>query len=236
MNQVAVVSGADRGLGCELCKGLLAKGWLVFAGQYLPDWPDLANLANQFTGKLFIVPMDVGSLESVRLAAQKVAETVDRVDLLIGNAGIVADEGELETGFDYGEMRRIYNINSLGAVRLVETFLPLTGPGLKRLCFVSSEAGSIALQHRDGKLGYCMSKTALNMAVKIMFNHLRPEGYTFRLFHPGWMRSYMSGVKSTRGDLEPEESAAAAIPFFTEEREDEDRLVMIDYLRREWPF
>jgi hypothetical protein len=69
-----------------------------------------------------------------------------------------------------------------------------------------------------------------------MFNDLRPEGYTFRLYHPGWMRSYMMGKKSTNGDLEPEDSAAQAIPYFLDDRDDEDRLVMIDYEGREWPF
>ena len=81
-----------------------------------------------------------------------------------------------------------------------------------------------------------MSKTALNMAVRIMHNDLHSEGYTFRLYHPGWMRSYMSGAKGTRGDMEPEEAAAKALPFFLGDREDEERLVMIDHEGLEWPF
>jgi hypothetical protein len=69
-----------------------------------------------------------------------------------------------------------------------------------------------------------------------MFNDLHPTGYTFRLYHPGWMRSYMSGAKNTRGDMEPEEAAAKALPFFLRDREDEGRLVLIDYQGQEWPF
>jgi len=69
-----------------------------------------------------------------------------------------------------------------------------------------------------------------------MYNHLRPEGYTFRLYHPGWVRSYMGGQKNTQADLEPEEAAAYALPFFLDARADEDRLVLRDYLGREWPF
>ncbi len=236
MDRVAVVTGADRGLGYELCKGLLVEGWHVFAGQYMPDWPQLAELAKEFAGKLFVVSMDMASTGSVKSAVQAVANEADHVDLLISNAGIVADEGEFGAGLDYDKMGRIYEVNALGSIRLVEAFLPLTIGGLKRLCFVSSEAGSVAMAHRDEMFGYCMSKTALNMAVKIMFNHLRPEGYTFRLYHPGWLRSFMHGDKSTVGDMEPEESAAAAISFFTGDREDEDRLVLIDNLGREWPF
>jgi len=81
-----------------------------------------------------------------------------------------------------------------------------------------------------------MSKTALNMAVRIMFNDLRREGYTFRLYHPGWVRSYMSGQKNLSADLEPEDAAARALSFFLGDRDDEDRLVVIDDEGREWPF
>jgi NAD(P)-dependent dehydrogenase (short-subunit alcohol dehydrogenase family) len=138
---------------------------------------------------------------------------------------------------DYAEMHRLYDINALGPLRVVEAFLPLTDRGaLKRLCFVSSEAGSINRCRRTSWYGYCMSKAALNMGVKILFNHLRPEGYTFRLYHPGWIRSYMSGEKSTEADMEPEEAAAQALPIFLEPREDEDHLVMVDYQNEVWPF
>ncbi len=74
---------------------------------------------------------------------------------------------------------------------------------MKRLCFVSSEAGSITVAHRKDGYAYCMSKASLNMAVKLMFNELRPQGYTFRLYHPGWVNSYMGGdQKGTSGKYE----------------------------------
>lgn len=76
------------------------------------------------------------------------------------------------------------------------------------------------------------------MGVKILFNHLRPEGYTFRVYHPGWMRTYMRGVKSTQGDMEPEEAAAPALAYFLQDlpATEEDRLVMRDWQGREWPW
>jgi NAD(P)-dependent dehydrogenase (short-subunit alcohol dehydrogenase family) len=138
---------------------------------------------------------------------------------------------------DYDEMQRMYDVNALGPLRMVEAFLPLTDRGaMKRLCFVSSEAGSIGRSTRTNSYGYSMSKAALNMATRIMHNHLRPEGYTFRVYHPGWIRSYMSGSKSTEADLEPEEAAVPALEYFLRPRDDEDRLVMRDWLGREWPW
>ena len=236
MDYIALVTGADRGLGFALSKGLLERGWHVFAGQYMPEWPELAALASQFPGRLDIVSLDVSSIESVYAAAQAVSQRTDHLDLLISNAGIGGGHQELREGLDGTAIHRAYDVNALGAIRMVEAFLPLADRGMRRLAFVSSEAGSIAMAHRQGGFAYGMSKAALNMAVKIMFNTLRPEGYTFRLYYPGWIRSYMGGTKSTVGDMEPDEAAARAIPFFLEQRDDEDRLVMIGYQGEEWPF
>jgi len=237
MDRTALVTGADRGLGLAVCAGLLERGWIVFAGQFLPEWPDLAALQAKHPDKLRLIPLNVGDAESVQAAARAVGQMTDHIDMIVNNAGISrVRPGEWLADRDYEGMKQVYNINSLGAIRVVEAFLPLTANGLKRLCFVSSEAGSIALSHRKEGLGYGMSKAALNMAVRIMFNDLHPDGYTFRLYHPGWMRSYMSGAKGVMGDMEPEESAAVAVPFFTEPRDDEDRLVMTDYRGGEWPF
>jgi NAD(P)-dependent dehydrogenase (short-subunit alcohol dehydrogenase family) len=237
MQPIAFITGADRGLGFALCTGLLERGWRVFAGQYMPDWPDLAALAERFPKALHTVPLDVTSVESAQAAAQAVAGMVDCVDLLINNAGVISPtvERAISEDLDYAEMHREFDVNTLGSLRVVGAFLPLTNQSaVKRLCFVSSEAGSIARCERQAWYGYCMSKAALNMAIKITFNRLRPEGYTFRVYHPGWMRSYMHGSKNMEADLEPEEAAAMALPFFLEEREDEDRLVLVDYLGQEW--
>ena len=256
----AFVTGADRGLGLALTARLLSKGWRVFAGQYLGGelnrlaWPELAALAAQYPdGSLTPVPLDVADETSVRAAAQKVGTHTDRVDVLINNAGVSSPHAQpIREPQNYDEMHRLYNVNALGPLRVVEAFLPLTGASkMKRLCFVSSEAGSINRCERTSWYGYCMSKAALNMAVKLLFNRLRPEGYTFRVYHPGWLRSYMGGSKNTKADAdvfhppEPEEAAVPALAYFLRDRgrdphqparSDEDRLVMRDWLGREWPW
>ena len=193
MSFTALITGADRGLGFALSAELLERGWRVVAGQFTPDWPDLAKLGQLYPDRLFLVPLDVSSRESAQAAAQIVSQTSTHIDMLINNAGVLSPNNpktirELQ---DYVEMQHEFDINSLGPLRVVEAFLPLVDRGaLKRLCFVSSEAGSIGKTTRTAWYGYCMSKAALNMAVKNLFNQLRPEGYTFRLYHPGWMRTY----------------------------------------------
>jgi NAD(P)-dependent dehydrogenase (short-subunit alcohol dehydrogenase family) len=246
--RIAFITGADRGLGHALAASLLEKGWHVFAGQYLPEWPALSELAATFPSTLTIVPLDVASQESVRAAAEAVAAGADHVDLLISNAGVMTTTGTrtIREEQDYGEMQRLFRVNALGALRVVEALLPLLERGtLKRLCFVSSEAGSINRAERTSWFGYCSSKAALNMGVRLLFNRLRPRGYTFRLYHPGWMRSYMSGDKNSRAELEPEEAAGPALAYFLRDRaydphlasrNDEDRLVLRDWRGVEWPF
>ncbi|MCS7060198.1 MAG: SDR family NAD(P)-dependent oxidoreductase [Anaerolineae bacterium] len=242
MNQnIALITGADRGLGLALCAGLLEKGWRVFAGQYMPEWPELGRLAARQPDLLHLVALDVSSVDSVSAAARSLAATTDHVDLLINNAGVISPAmyRTIREPQDYAEMHRLFDVNALGALRVVEAFLPLTDrSAMKRLCFVSSEAGSITRSHREAWFGYCMSKAALNMAVSILFNHLRPQGYTFRVYHPGWMRTYMSGQKSAEADMEPEEAAEYALAYFLRDlpAEQENRLVMRDWQGNEWPW
>ena len=216
MNNVALVTGADRGLGLGLAKGLLERGWIVVAGRHL-DWPELDELALKFPTTLRIISLDVSSDESVHAAAQATTEAVSHIDLLISNAGInrSAHVNSIREPQDFDSMSTELNVNAVGALRVVEAFLPLLDRGnLKRLCFVSSEAGSVGASTRTGWFGYCMSKAAVNMAAKNLSNDLAPQGFGFRLYHPGWLRTYMRGTKNLEANMEPEEAAKIALHYF----------------------
>ena len=177
-----------------------------------------------------------------------VAEKADHVDLLVHNAAVFGGGRDENGEFDFSKFLLPYNVNALGAMRMVHAFLPLMQTGMKRLCFVSSEAGAVSVAHREDLSSYCMSKTALNMALRLMFNQLQPMGYSFRLFHPGWVRSpkiehstdaiptFRDQEGNLTGKFWPWETAAAAVPQFIEDREFEDRLVLIDNEGAAWPF
>ena len=227
--KTVLITGADRGVGLLCVNCFLKDGWTVFAGQYMPEWKQLEKTKALYPKQLFLIPLDVSDTESVKRAYSAVAEKIDVLDILINNAGIIKDDS-------YESVLDTFNVNALGPVRMVETFLPLMDKGMKRLCFVSSVAGSITAAHRTDNFAYCMSKTALNMAVRLMFNSLRPRGYTFRLYHPGWVKSYMSGRKSEVGIYEPEETAVCAFSQFVGDRGWEDALVLTDVNNVAWPF
>lgn len=228
--QTVFVTGADRGVGFALCQCFLKDGWKVFAGQFMSRWPELEQLKAEYPDTLSLIPLDVSKPESIKAAAELVKQETNQLDMLVNCAGIAG-------GNEPEQIKSMYRVNVLGVMCMVENFLPLMQTGLKRLCFVSSEAGSVSVAHRNSVSAYGMSKTSLNMAIRLMFNELRGEGYTFRLYHPGWVRSYMQGdVKSTMGKYEPEETAATAFQSFTQDRDWEDVLMMTDVLNEMWPF
>lgn len=209
---------------------LFKRRMACFAGQYMPEWKELEELNKQYGNQVVLIPLDVGSTESVKTAAELTAKKTETIDMLINCAGISGASDDRQA------LNAVFNVNTLGTLRMVEAFLPLMQTGMKRLCFISSEAGCVALAHRTESFSYCMSKRALNMEVKLIFNKLVPEGYTFRLYHPGWVRSYMMGSKSTIGNFEPEETAQVAYLQFTEDRSWEDILAMTDVSDEVWPY
>ena len=237
MNYVGVVTGADRGLGRAIARNLLERGWTVIAGRYLKDWSLLDKLQTEYPDKLKILPMDVSDTAVIRAAAGEAALLTDHVDTLVCNAALMSPPPEKMNKVYYEHIVRTFNTNAVGSLRTVEFFLPLMKVGMKRLCFISTEASSIVRMWRDTGYAYSISKTALNMGVRIIYNELYSDGFTFRLYHPGWMmRTKPDGTYETEADLIPEESAAVAVQQFIGDRDDESRLVLIDYMDNEWPY
>lgn len=240
MNYV-VITGTARNIGLELCREYLKRGWHVFAGRYEAEAPLLDELKTEYSGLLDVFSNDVTSEASLAEGVALIRSKTDHVDMLVHNAAAFnarIREDIRKDRLSLQNYMKPFDTNALGAMRLVQAFLPLMQTGKKRLCFVSSEAGSVSVAHRDELSSYCMSKTALNMALRLMFNQLQPMGYTFRLYHPGWVRSTPDGKPNPnhKGKFEPWEAAQAAVPQFLEERKWEDRMVLIDNEGAAWPF
>jgi NAD(P)-dependent dehydrogenase (short-subunit alcohol dehydrogenase family) len=226
-----LVTGADRGLGYGITQLLLEQGHRVYAGRFMEKWRELDDLKNIYGDKLQIVALDVADTEIVLQAKEVIKKSAACLDMIISNAGVNGrDNTDEAMKTNYEHMMHTYNVNSIGAVRLVENMLELMeGSEVKRLCFVSSEAGSITQAWRDEMYSYCMSKAALNMYVKLIYNRLHKQGYSFRLYHPGWIRSYMSGKLSEEGNLSIEEAAKVATHYFFNNEVDESELILYGY-------
>lgn len=195
MNRV-LVTGANRGIGLELCAQLSTRGDEVVAVCRQSN-PELDVLNVQV-----IEGVDVGEDESAwnlssRLAGQP-------LDWLINNAGILSNQS-LEN-LDFGEMERQFRVNSLGPLRITSALLPNLSAGSK-VGIITSRMGSIEDNTSGGSYGYRMSKVAVNMAGMSLSRDLKDHGISVALLHPGLVATDMTG----RQGVSPEHSASGLI-------------------------
>jgi NAD(P)-dependent dehydrogenase (short-subunit alcohol dehydrogenase family) len=190
--KTALITGANRGIGFELAKQLQAKGYQVIAACRKSS-PELDALNCQIeTG------FDVGNEQSVKQLANKLSNT--KLDLLINNAGIL-DSMNLNN-LDYDSMRRQFEINTLGPLRVSENFLPHLSKGSK-IAIITSRMGSIA-DGSGGQYGYRISKAAVNMVGSCLAHDLKDQSISVALLHPGYVRTGMTG---NNGLIDTDESA-----------------------------
>jgi len=211
MKKVACVTGADRGLGFFISQWLLEHEYTVFAGQYMESSKELTALKDKFPEQLELIPLDIGNDDSVKRAARLIAGKTGHIDLIVNNAGIIHkdDDATMLVELDYEVISRLYNVNTLGALRVSNALMGLLLQGSQKLIVnISSEAGSIGRNQRINMYGYCMSKSALNMQSSLMHNHLKEMGGQVMVFHPGWLQTYMNGQKNEEATTPPEESAS----------------------------
>lgn len=235
--QTAYVTGADRGLGEALSRALLAQGYTVFAGQYLPDWPQLANLSQSYPDRLVILPLDVASDVSVATAAELVAAQTEHLDLVINNAALFQDRsGSVMDDLYFDDMLALYDTNCLGPLRVTHSVLPLLKAGERKLLVnISSEAGSIGKCWRKQEYGYAMSKAALNMQSAILRNHLAEYDIQVMAIHPGYVRSYMLGYFNEDATVDADD-AARGILELVRTRTEINHSIYVDYEGSELPW
>ncbi|MEE0729217.1 MAG: SDR family NAD(P)-dependent oxidoreductase, partial [Oscillospiraceae bacterium] len=126
MKKTVMITGADRGVGFAMCRLFAEAGWQVFAGRFLDYWNELDELKEEFPETLELISLDVSSTDSVQKAVLQVQEKTDCIDMLIHCAGIARADGD-------DALRKILQVNSVGALRVAESFLPVMRQGMKRL-------------------------------------------------------------------------------------------------------
>jgi NAD(P)-dependent dehydrogenase (short-subunit alcohol dehydrogenase family) len=194
MTNVALITGAARGIGLESCRQLLTKDFTVVACPRRADSEELTRLVQSHPDRMFQIPMDVGDDASVSAAATEVARVVNHLDLLINNAGIYPkDEGGVER-LDLQKLVDAFDVNAVGALRVTRALLPLLRKGSsKRVIQMTSLMGSMADNTSGGSYAYRMSKAAMNMANRNLAHELGNEGFVCLAIHPGWVQTRMGG-------------------------------------------
>ena len=191
MDKVVIITGAGRGLGFSLVKQHIELGDRVYA--YELDIPDeLREYASQHE-KLNIYQCDVASTESVINATAEMLEREEKVDFLYNNAGIFRFEDRCslaETDIDASVI--MLQVNAVGLLRMSKAVMPKLTEG-SMVVNITSESGSIGDNYREVEYMYGMSKAAANMASMIFQKEMEKYGVRVICFHPGWLRSPMSG-------------------------------------------
>ncbi len=189
-----VVTGANRGIGLELCRLAKQRGDDVIA------ICRSASAELEGLGARIESGIDVADDAAVADVAARLSG--ERIDLLINNAGLLTRQS-LEN-LDFDAMRRQFEINTLGPLRVTAALLPLLAADAK-VALITSRMGSIADNTSGSHYGYRMSKAALNMAGVSLANDLRERGIAVILLHPGYVSTEMTGHSGT---VQPADAAA----------------------------
>ncbi|HET6361153.1 MAG TPA: SDR family oxidoreductase [Gemmatimonadota bacterium] len=209
MSRRVLVTGASRGIGLEYARQWLGAGARVFALARDPEGSDgLMALASSQPGRLVPVRCDVAEDASVAEARRRVGEETDGLEILINNAGVMGSHEELAS-LDLDLVRRTFEVNAVGPIRVTRAFLDLlrAGDRPRRIVNMTSLMGSIDDNRSGDAYAYRMSKAALNMATRSMAIDLSGDGIVAVVLHPGWVRTAMGG----RSAPTPVEEAASSL-------------------------
>ena len=176
-----LITGANRGIGYEYCRQLQERGETVVAACRTPSAPLEALGVRIESG------VDITSDEAVNNLVQRLGGLA--IDVLINNAGILETTNLVD--LDIESVRRQFEVNAIGPLRLTRALLPNLHPGSK-VILMTSRMGSIDDNSSGGSYGYRMSKVALCMAGKSLTIDLQPRGIAVALLHPGLVSTRMT--------------------------------------------
>jgi NAD(P)-dependent dehydrogenase (short-subunit alcohol dehydrogenase family) len=197
---VALVTGANRGLGFETSRQLLAKGLtVVLAGR---DDAALERARRTLTEseqrRAMTVRMDVTDLESITAAHRTVTERVGAVGVLVNNAAVLLFENDDALSIPPDAFRQTFETNVFGVIEVCRTFVPdMAAARYGRVVNVSSGAGQLATMAEYAP-AYSMSKAALNAFTRILAHTYRDSGVLVNAVDPGWVRTDMGGPSAPR--------------------------------------
>jgi NAD(P)-dependent dehydrogenase (short-subunit alcohol dehydrogenase family) len=205
--RIAVVTGANRGIGLELVRQLARDGHTAILGARDLDKGTAAAAPLLDMGlDVEARRLDVADPDGVREFAAALERDHGRLDVLINNAAIHYDTGQRGVDADLDVVREALETNVLGAWRTTQACLPLLRRSRSaRVVNVSSGAGALT-DMGGGTPAYRVSKTALNALTRILAAELRGEGILVNSVCPGWVATDMGGAGGR-----PVEQGAASV-------------------------
>lgn len=197
MTKHVVITGANRGIGLNLCQQYLALGYAVTAVVRSPT-AELKAL-----GVNVISNIDVANSADIETLGNQLEG--QKVDVLINNAGVFHNETLADIDFD--TINQQIAINAVAPIRVTHALLNCLSVDAK-VAMITSRMGSIADNGSGGYIGYRMSKAALNAASVSLAHELKGKQIAVGLFHPGFVQTQMVNFA---GDISPEDAAGRLI-------------------------
>ncbi len=196
--RVALVTGANRGIGAEIARQLAADhGFAVLSGSRDLSKVDPGDGMNP-------VELDVSDQASVEAAAEAISKDPGRLDVLVNNAGVYGPHDAI-ADTDLGEARGVLETNTFGALRVSQAMIPLLRRGDDaRIVNVSSGAGQLD-DMNGGSIGYRMSKVAMNAITRVLA--AEEDGIRSNSICPGWVATDMGGSGAPRSVAEGADTA-----------------------------
>jgi NAD(P)-dependent dehydrogenase (short-subunit alcohol dehydrogenase family) len=212
--RVALVTGANRGIGQEIARQLASHGLhVVTAARHEAAAQQTASAIAQAGGIATPLVLDVGDSASVTAAAGEFAGRFERLDVLINNAGIYEDQQFTILNAPRELFERTLQTNTLGPIEVVQQFLSLLRKSQQgRIINTSSGYGQLT-DLAPNVSSYCLSKLALNGVTIMLAKALAADGIAVNSVCPGWVRTDMGGSNAPRS---VEEGADTAVWLATE--------------------
>ncbi|HEY7637927.1 MAG TPA: SDR family oxidoreductase [Gemmatimonadales bacterium] len=204
--RVAVVSGANRGIGFEVVRQLATLGCDVVLGSRDLEKGEAAR-RQLGSAAVVVMPLDVADPGAATNLAEQVRTRFGRCDILVNNAAVDYDTWETASRADFRIVHEVLETNVVGAWRLAAALVPLMREQqYGRIVNVSSEAGSLASMGASAP-AYAVSKAALNALTRVLAAELRGTGILVNSVCPGWVATDMGG----RGGRPVEQGAAGIV-------------------------
>jgi NAD(P)-dependent dehydrogenase (short-subunit alcohol dehydrogenase family) len=213
--KLALVTGANKGIGLEVCRQLAGQGWkvLLTARNEQAGEAACAKLRDE-GGDVLFHPLEVTDPEAIERLRAYVEREFGRLDVLVNNAGVSPEQGKVSSQVDMATVREVMEVNLFAPWMLSLAFIPMMKKaGGGRIIMVSTGKASFTKLAADYP-AYRVSKAALNALTVVLADELRDSNIQVNAVTPGWVRTHLGGIHAPRS---VEEGAMGTVWLATQE-------------------
>jgi NAD(P)-dependent dehydrogenase (short-subunit alcohol dehydrogenase family) len=206
MEKIALVSGANRGIGFETCRQLGRAGYqVILTSRNCALGEEAAQRLSREGLPIIYQQLDVTTLDEIEKVSDFVNWNFGRMDVLINNAGVSLDGEKDTTEIEIEVLEETLRVNFYGPLQLTRAFLPLMKKNnYGRIVNVSSAGGSLSLMGTlSGRMpAYRISKAALNAQTRLIASAVKGYNIKVNAMCPGWVKTRMGGEYAGRSPAE----------------------------------